>query len=273
MNTFTLSGLYIYPIKSLGGISLMEARVENMGLQYDRRWMLIDEEGKFITQRKYAALALLQVSITDSGLRVNHKADPSLQLSFAFTETTGEVIEVNIWDDQCQSVAVSEAADQWFSSYMNKAVRLVKIPEQEKRQVDPKYAKANEIVGFADGYPFLIISEASLTGLNSRLPEPVPMDRFRPNLVFSGGEAHIEDQFGIFEIGQIKFKAVKPCARCVLTTVNQQTATKGAEPLKTLAAYRTINSKVMFGQNLLHHGDGTVHIGDEIKVTQWKAAI
>lgn len=270
MNSLSLTGLFIYPIKSLGGISLKQARVEAMGLQYDRRWMLVDEQGVFITQRKYTELALLQVSIGQAGIMVYRKGNPEHHISFPFTAQTGKMIEVSIWDDQCLGAEVSVAVNAWFSAYMNKKVRLVRMPEQEKRQVDPKYAQQGEMVSFADGYPFLIISEASLAALNTKLVTPVPMNRFRPNLVFSGGEAHIEDQFDTFTIGGIAFKAVKPCARCVLTTVDQQTAQKGIEPLKTLAEYRLINNKIMFGQNLVHCGSGIIYLGDELLTNRWK---
>lgn len=270
MNQLILSGLHIYPIKSLGGISLTEAKVELMGLQYDRRWMLIDEKGTFISQRKYPALALLQVSIANGKLLISHKQKPEQRIDFDLSEHTGELIPVSIWDDQCQAMEVSQKVSLWFSSFMEQPVRLVHIPDNEKRYVDPNYAQQQEIVGFADGYPFLMISQASLEGLNKQLHQPVPMDRFRPNFVFTGGVAHLEDEFDTFELGNILFKAVKPCARCVLTTIDQHTGLKSAEPLKTLASYRTQNNKVMFGQNLIHSGEGTIHIGDELIIRNWK---
>ncbi len=273
MNQLILSGIYIYPIKSLGGISLPAATVEEKGLQYDRRWMLIDEEGTFITQRKYAVLALLQVRIDNNRLIITHKHNAAQTVSFSTEEHTGKIVPVSIWDDQCQALEVSHEVSRWFSSFMEKQVRLVRMPDKEKRLVDPKYAHEQEIVSFADGYPFLIISEASLTGLNTRLQQPVPMDRFRPNFVFTGGEPHIEDQFHTFTIGGILFRAVKPCARCVLTTVDQKTGEKSAEPLKTLASYRTKNKKVMFGQNLLHTGSGTVQIGHVLEIREWQPSI
>lgn len=273
MNELRLSELYIYPVKSLGGISLGTAKVEKMGLEYDRRWMLVDEEGLFVSQRKYADLALLQVSLQADGLSVTHKHHPERSISFGFHESTGKPIAVTIWDDACHGIEVSEKVSAWFSAFMDKVVKLVSIPEDEKRMVDPRYAKNGETVSFSDGYPFLIIGQAALNGLNEKLEQAVPMDRFRPNFVFTGGEAHLEDQFATFTIGEVQFSAVKPCARCVLTTVDQLTAVKSAEPLKTLAAYRLINKKVMFGQNLLQHTTGTVRVGDRIRVESWKPAI
>lgn len=257
-----LSGIYIYPIKSLGGISLQKAKLEPRGLQYDRRWLLIDEEGIFITQRKHFSLAMLQVEIKDQTLKVFHKQDPLQTISFRVNEHLEEKIEVKIWDDYTVAYEVSPNISQWFSSYLNMKVKLVVMPDDEQRLVDPRYANQGEIVSFADAYPCLIIGQSSLDQLNTKLAEPVLMDRFRPNFVFTGGEPHLEDNFKSFHIGESLFSAVKLCARCVLTTVDQQTGAKGQEPLRTLASYRTINKKVMFGQNLLHRGTGTITIGD-----------
>lgn len=273
MKNYYLSGLYIYPIKSLGGISLQESEIVETGLKYDRNWMLIDEKGTFVTQRKYFELAMLQVSIAGSTLTVTHKKDHAKTISFSLEESTGLRIPVSIWDDESTGQEVSLAVNEWFSDYMQMSVRLVQMPADARRLVDPRYAVQNEIVSFSDGYPCLLISQASLNGLNERLAEPVLMDRFRPNFVFTGGEPHIEDTFANFDLGEIHFSAVKPCARCVLTTIDQQTGEKGQEPLKTLAGYRTVNKKVMFGQNLIHQGNGIIRVGDQIRVKDWKPSI
>lgn len=270
MNKFFLSELHIYPIKSLAGISLTQSLLEEKGLQYDRRWMLIDNEGTFISQRKYPVLALLQIRLEKEHLTVTHRNTPSITTSFLYEENTGQPIAVNVWGTDCHGIEVSTAVSKWFSEFLKTDVRLVQMPEAERRLVDPRYAKDDEVVSFADGYPCLIISQASLDGLNERLSEPVPMNRFRPNFVFTGGEPHIEDSFNTFSIGDLLFKAVKPCSRCVMITVDQQTATKSAEPLKTLAGYRTIDKKIMFGQNLVHQGSGTIRVGDQLQVKEWK---
>lgn len=267
---FYLSEINIYPIKSLGGISLGHAEIEERGLEHDRRWMLIDEEGMFITQRKYDELAMLQVSINAGYLTISHRTNAALQFSFGLTETTGRNIRVNIWDDVSIGTEVSIAANNWFSDFMKMKVVLVRMPSDEKRLVDPRYAHHHEIVSFADGYPCLLISQASLDGLNAKLEQPVRMDRFRPNFVFTGGNAHIEDSFDEFQLGDIRFRAVKPCARCVLITIDQQTGIKGKEPLKTLAGYRASGKKILFGQNLIHQGTGTIRVGDELKVVSFK---
>lgn len=144
------------------------------------------------------------------------------------------------------------------------------MPNDTLRQVDNKYAHDKEIVGFADAYPFLLIGQSSLDELNSRLEIKLPMNRFRPNLVFSGGEPFDEDRIKSFAIGDITFYPVKPCARCIVTTIDQENAATNVEPLKTLATYRTINNKVMFGQNIIHRGSGTIKVGDELAVLEWK---
>ncbi|MGY0037021.1 MOSC domain-containing protein [Pedobacter sp. NJ-S-72] len=233
--------------------------------------MLIDNEGTFISQRKYPELALLQIFLDEDHLTIIHKDTPSVTISFLYEENTGGPIPVNVWGTDCIGIEVNTSVSKWFSEFLQTDARLVRMPEGERRLVDPQYAKDEEVVSFADGYPCLIISQASLDGLNERLNHPVPMNRFRPNFVFTGGEPHIEDSFDTFSIGALLFKAVKPCSRCVMITVDQQTATKSAEPLKTLAGYRTINKKIMFGQNLVHKGSGTIRVGDQLHVKEWKA--
>ena len=265
MNGLYLSDIYIYPIKSLGGIRLEQAQLEERGLKYDRRWMLIDEGGVFITQRKYPALALFQLRLGGGKLFICHKKHAEQQISFEVEEQFGAPIQVSVWEDDLQALEVNPEVSRWFSQLMDMNLRLVVMPAQERRAVDPRYATKQEIVSFADGYPCLIIGQASLDQLNQKLEVPVLMDRFRPNLVFRGGIPHQEDDFHTFYIGAARFTAVKPCARCVLITVDQQNGTKGAEPLKTLAGYRTFDKKVLFGQNLLHEGFGTLRIGDEIR--------
>lgn len=249
---------------------MSEAFIEERGLQYDRRWMLIDENGTFITQRKHFELAMLQVNITDNTLRVSHKENPDNNISFAIQEQTGQAISVSIWDDQCSGIEVSKRVSAWFSEFLNMNVRLIYMPDEVKRSVDPRYATQDEIVSFADGYPCLIIGQSALDALNLMLPSPIRMDRFRPNFVFTGGAPHVEDQFGAFKLGEVLFSAVKPCARCVLITIDQQTGDKGQEPLRTLARYRTLGKKILFGQNLTHKGSGLIRKGDELIVNDWK---
>lgn len=261
----TVSGLYIYPIKSLGGIALNEASLTDRGFEYDRRWMLVDDENRFLSQREVAAMALLKVSIHDEGLLVKN-IRPGSSFIIPFQPTATETTMVTVWSDRCRAQWVSTNADAWFSDQLGISCRLVYMPDATNRWVDSRYAHNKEITSFSDGYPLLLIGQASLDDLNSRLQAPLPMDRFRPNIVFSGGTPFQEDVMKEFAIAGIRFFGVKLCARCTITTIDQQTAAKAKEPLKTLSTYRTKNNNIYFGQNLLFEGSGAICIGDTITI-------
>lgn len=262
--TLVLQEIYLYPIKSLGGISVSEAFVEERGFRYDRRWMLVDKKGDFVTQRQHPQLALLQVSLSKTQLEVFSKGDPSQRIAFDLGLVSDQELQVSIWGDQVLARVVSADVSRWFSDFLQMELDLVVMPESSQRKMDPRYAVQGESVSFADGMPYVMIGQASLDELNQRLEVPVSMDRFRPNLVFSGGQAFEEDQFARIKVGEVDFQVVKPCARCVLITVNQQTGEKGKEPLATLATYRTVNNKVYFGQNAVALTPGIVRVGDLI---------
>lgn len=267
----TLSQINIYPIKSLGGISLKTALVQERGLQYDRRWMLVDENNTFLSQRTFAKMALLQVELVPDGLRVQHKIKSLEPLFIPLEPLTQNQIQVAIWDDVCVATEVSATAHAWFTEALNRPCRLVYMPETTQRPVDTVYAQQGEIVSFADGYPILVIGEASLQDLNKRLAEPVPMNRFRPSLVFTGGQPYEEETWNYFSIQNNNFQGVKPCSRCVLTTIDQHTAQKGPEPLRTLSEYRRNGNKVLFGQNVLPLSPGSsVSVGDIIQVQSFR---
>ncbi|TWI98176.1 hypothetical protein JN11_03255 [Mucilaginibacter frigoritolerans] len=262
-----VSGLYIYPIKSLPGISLQQARVTPKGFEHDRRWMLVDENNMFMSQREIPELTQLAVVIEESGLRITHKlSGDSILVPFNYP-ATNPTAQVTIWDDVCTAQFISDEVDEWFSKAIGIKCRLVYMPDDSMRIVDQLYAIEESITSFSDGYPFLLIGQASLNELNSRLAEPLPMDRFRPNIVFTDGEPFEEDLMGHFTIGDISFYGVKLCARCVMTTIDQEKGCKGKEPLKTLASYRLKNNKILFGQNLVHKGNGVVAINDQLTVT------
>jgi hypothetical protein len=263
--TLVLQEIYLYPIKSLGGISVSEAFVEERGFRYDRRWMLVDKKGDFVTQRQHPQLALLQVSLSKTQLEVVSKGDPSQRIAFDLGLVSDQELQVSIWGDQVLARVVSAEVSRWFSDFLQLELDLVVMPESSQRKMDPRYAVQGESVSFADGMPYVIIGQASLDELNSRLADPVGMDRFRPNLVFSGGEAYAEDQFKQLRIGEVEFQVVKPCARCVMITVDQEKGTKGKEPLATLATYRSQGSKVYFGQNAVALTQGIVRVGDPIQ--------
>jgi uncharacterized protein YcbX len=267
-----VSELYIYPIKSLPGIAVTQAQVTKTGFEHDRRWMLVDENNLFISQREAPHMTQLLVAIENDGLKITHKINgASFLVPFFLPPSGGQGgrTAVVVWDDTCEAEFVSDEADEWFSKMLGFKCRLVYMPDDTKRIVDQRYAPGDAITSFSDAYPFLIIGHASLDDLNSRLADPLPMDRFRPNIVFTGGRPFEEDLIGNFTIGNINFQGVKLCARCPITTINQQDASRGKEPLKTLASYRRKDNKVLFGQNLIHHGDGIIKVGDDLKILSY----
>lgn len=263
MPQLILSEIWIYPVKSLAGIRVKRAMVKQKGLEHDRRWMLIDETGRFITQREHPEMALFDLSLHNQQLTVTNRKN-SQQLTFPVSVPMGQNHQSTIWDDVVTTIEPSPTYSNWFSAQLGFSCRLVFFPEPNVRNVDTKYVFNQEQVSLADGYPFLIIGQSSLDDLNSRLKEPVEMKRFRPNFVFTGGEAFEEDNWGNFRVGSTKFKGVKKCARCVLTTVNPQTGEKGREPLLTLSKYRNTENKIFFGQNVIALGENQIEEGDEI---------
>jgi len=268
-----VSDLFIYPVKSLGGISLSSALLTDRGFEHDRRWMLIDEENRFITQRQLPAMALLQVQLTETGLRVQHKINTAESIDIPFQPPLPYTIPVIVWDDMCEAQYVNERVDEWLSDMLSFNCRLVYMPDSSRRRVDTRYAANQEITNLSDGYPVLMIGQASLEDLNHRMAMLLPMNRFRPNIVFSGGSPYEEDTMAHFTINEMDFYGVKPCARCVITTINQDNALAAKEPLRTLAAYRNKDKRIYFGQNILYRGSGVVQVGDRIEVVERKAAI
>jgi uncharacterized protein YcbX len=210
-------------------------------------------------------LALLKLSFTENGFNVLNTKNSSHTI-IPFESDSKKNVTITIWDDVCNAVQVNQDLDNWFSNALDKKVSLVYMPDDEKRIVEKTYINEDHIVSFADAYPFLIIGKSSLDDLNTRLVNPIPMNRFRPNLVFTGGNAYEEDNWKDFKIGNAEFKAVKPCARCVITTTDQKTAERSAEPLKTLSNYRKVNNKIMFGMNVVCNKTGVVSVNQTIEL-------
>jgi uncharacterized protein len=265
-----LSEIWIYPVKSLGGIQLQQAKVTDRGLEHDRRWLLVDADGQFLTQREYTELALFQPKVENNFLTITHRTKLEtitmpLRPTFLESETK---IKVTVWDDVVDAYEVSLEATNWFTKLLGFGVQLVYMPDESERKVDPKYAvTGNEINSFSDGYPFLIIGQVSLDDLNLRLQTPVPMNRFRPNFVFTGGLAYAEETWREITIGNVIFFGVKPCGRCIMTTINQDLGTKKSkDPLLTLSKYKKVGNKIIFGQNLVGAELGWVAVGDKIGV-------
>ncbi|RAV99341.1 MOSC domain-containing protein [Pseudochryseolinea flava] len=267
MGDLKLSEIWIYPVKSLGGIQLTASKVLEKGLPYDRRWMLVDENNVFMTQRVFPQMALFKLALNHTALTIRFGADTiDVPLVPKGNNTAEDVV---IWDDHVMTCEVDTAISQWFSYHLQKKCKLMFFPEDYVRPVDPKYKVNDEQVSLADAYPFLIIGENALQQLNDKLASAIGMDRFRPNFVFSGGAPHEEDTWREFVIGTNRFVGVKPCARCAVPTINQETAEKGIEPTKTLAKYRARNNKIYFGQNLVARDQGEIKVGDSIQIVSY----
>ncbi|OON68778.1 MOSC domain-containing protein [Hymenobacter sp. CRA2] len=262
----TLTDLYLYPVKSLGGLRVPEAELTPRGLRHDRRWLVVDQRGQFLTQRTQPQMALLHLEYAHNGFIIRHIQRPELRpLLVPFAAEHKGTQFVTIWDDMVFAYRGLQEHDEWLTEALGQPVRLVHMPEAALREADGGAAPG--LVSFADAFPYLLIGQASLDDLNQRLPTgPVPMNRFRPNLVVAGTEAYAEDTWQEFRLGELTFQGIRPCARCVLTTTDQQTAQRSPEPLHTLASYRTVGNKVMFGMNVVGPASGLLHVGAPAEV-------
>lgn len=261
----TLSSLIYYPVKACRGHEVESWNVERMGLELDRRLMIVTPEGEFLTQRQIAKLALITPVRKDGILTLSAPNMDSIQIAI---RTSGHPWPVNIWHSKgVQAIDQGEEAVEWLSEFLNTPVRLVHIADGYKRLVSQDYAvNADDHTGFADGYPILIISEESLQDLNSRLETPVPMNRFRPSIVVKGCEAYAEDTWNRIQIGDVKLAIVKPCARCEVTTIDKETLERRKEPLKTLGKYRKHALGAIFGQNVIPLNGGRLELGMSVEV-------
>ncbi len=258
----TLTKINIYPIKSCKGIALQSAMLEDRGLRFDRRWMIVNDHNRLMTQRDMPQLSLVAVELRSDHLLVT--APRMDQLHVPMVMTNAEVRSVVVWDDTVSALDGGNDAAKWFSRYLGATARLVYMPDTADR-VASRGGFTSQ-VSFADAYPLLLISEASLDDLNRRLDDPLPMNRFRPNLVVRGCEPFAEDSWDNFMIGDVLMHGVKQCGRCATTTVNQSTGEKGKEPLKTLATYRERDGNVMFGVNLIHAEKGELRVGNNVTI-------
>lgn len=264
-----LTEINIYPIKSTRRIALTESDVLPRGLPWDRRWMLVDNDGKFITARQHPSLATVQTILNDESLMVSAVGRDKLCLPLHPEQC--QATRVTVWRDSVDAMLAGAEADAWFSDFLGFSCRLVQMPDDRVRKVDQNFGQPNDEVSFADGFPLLLISEASLADLNSRLAQPVDMRRFRPNLVVDADAAYAEDDWKHIRIGEVEFEGVKNCSRCVLTTVDPDRGIKNPnkEPLLTLSQYRRRpEGGVFFGQNLIPRGEGTIRIGDTVRLLE-----
>ena len=263
----TVSGIFIYPVKALSGISLAESIVTARGLKHDRRFLVVDENNEFVTQREYPKMATVWVDV--EGDRITFSAPDIDSVTFPAEPNKTPTRVVRVWASHVAAHGVSSEADRWLSAYLRFDARLVYMPDSSERAVNPDYGKPGDIVSFADGYPLLIAAEASLADLNARIVghggAAVPMNRFRPNVVIKGCDPFAEDRLGEIRIGEAIFRAAKLCARCQVTTTDQATGeVRGPEPLQTLATYRDSPNGVLFGSNLIPVEGGSIRVGDTV---------
>lgn len=265
-----LSALYRYPLKSGQYESLVQARVDALGLAGDRRWMLVEEvSGRFLTQRLLPQMGRISARYNAAGgLTLSAPGRESLQV--ALPEPDAQLRGVTVWSDSLRVPDAGDAAAAWLSDYIGRPCRLVQVPESRARQVDTGYAQAGDKVAFADGFPLLLIGQASLDDLSVRVGRPLEMLRFRPNLVIEGAEAYAEDGWKRIRIGNLEFEVAKGCSRCILTTLDPHTGERSAdrEPLATLKTYRERDGDVYFGQNLLPRGYGELQVGMPVEVLE-----
>lgn len=267
----TLTRLRRYPVKSCRGEDLTSCAVEPWGLSGDRRWMVVDPAGEFVTARVENRLVLVDPSITERGLRLSA---PGIDDLLVARPDDGPLVDVRIWGDRLVAREADAAAGDWFTRAIGRPLRLVYLDDPRRRPVDPDYAEPGDVVSFADGFPLLLAAEESLAQLNSWIAAgpwaaagPVPMTRFRPSLVVAGAAAFAEDDWLRVRIGEVVFRVVKPCGRCVLTTVDPDTAVRAKEPLVSLARHRTIGGKALFAMDLVPEAPiGIVRVGDDVEV-------
>jgi len=261
----SVSSLIYYPIKACRGFEIESATIERMGLEHDRRMMVVTSEGEFLTQREFPRLALVHPKLVDGTLELSAPNYDCIQLG---VQSSGTPWPVNVWKSKgVQAIDQGDEAAAWFSDWLGTAVRLVHIADGYKRLVNESYAvHDDDHTGFADGYPILLTSEEGLQDLNSRLESPVPMNRFRPNIVLKGCEAFEEDRWNRIGIGDVELAVVKPCARCEVTTIDKETLERKKEPLKTLGKYRKHKLGAIFGQNVIPLNGGSIRLGMNVEI-------
>jgi len=258
-----LAGLVVHPLKSAAGIPVAEAEVTRTGLRHDRRWMIVDAAGRFVSQREDPRLGRIAPSLDEERLRLEVRGAPPLELPLAHADR--EAVSVRIWSDEVEARSCGPEADAWIEALLGEGHRLVAMADDDARPVDPAYARDDDRVSFADGYPFLLTTSASLHELNRRAGTRLEMARFRPNLVVDGVEPFAEDGWTSLRIGDLSVRVVKPCVRCIVTTLDPATGEAGREPLRTLATFRATEKGVTFGQNLLADGLGVLRVGDAVE--------
>jgi len=263
----SVTSIHVYPIKSCRAIDLKTARLDELGLLYDRRLMVIDAQtSRFLTQREEPRMALISPRLAPTALQVTAPNMPALKVDM--NRDISERREVTVWRFTGPAEDLGENAASWVSSVLERACRLVRFPEGVRREVNPAYAGPGVLTAFTDGYPILITNEGSLEHLNGRASERVPMNRFRPNIVIKGAAPFAEDTWKRIRVGEVEIDVVKPCSRCAITTVDAISGKRGKEPLATLATFRLHEKETWFGQNSIHRSLGSIRVGDVVEVLE-----
>ena len=264
-----LADIWIYPVKALGGRSCERAAVEPCGLVGDRRWMIVDHEGGFVTQRTHSAMALIAATMIPGGVRIEAPGQPALDI--AEPDAAAGIVDVTVWNDTVPARLAAPDAAEFLSRVVGEPCRLVWMHDPHVRATDPVHAPPGSTVNFADGFPVLLGSTASVDALNGWLPSPITIGRFRPNLVVDGAAAWEEDRWRRIRIGEVVFLVAKASDRCIVTTIDPETGERPdkSEPLRTLARYRKdASGGVMFGQNLVPESTGAIAVGDPIEILE-----
>jgi hypothetical protein len=270
-----VASIHVYPMKACRAVDVDQAQVEPWGLAGDRRWLLVEPAGRFISQREEQTLALVTVGYADSCGTITVSAAGHRALCVPPPSQAGgaEMLRVTIWGEPVLAAAAGAPADAWFSGYLGRPVRLVYLDDPTRRPVDPDYGAAGDVVSFADGYPLLLTNASSLDALGDWLvesgDEPVPMTRFRPSVVVAGPGPWAEDGWHRVRIGPVSFRVVKPCGRCMVTTIDQDTAEHGREPLMMLGRRRKFGQELVFGQNLIPDTPGRIAVGDPLEILEY----
>ncbi|WP_244204433.1 MOSC domain-containing protein [Streptomyces africanus] len=275
MGNAHLHSIHVHPVKAVRGLAPREAVVEPWGLAGDRRWVLIDDGGKVVTQRQQPRLALAAAELQpDGGVRLSA---PGMEPLTVPVPRPSGTVPAELFRDKVDAVpAEDEAAHAWCSAYLGIGVRLAYMDDPAtRRPVDPEYARPGETVSFADGFPLLLTTTASLAALNALIAQgdhaeegPLPMNRFRPSVVVAGTDAWAEDNWSRLAIGEVSFRVAKTCGRCVVTTTDQGTGERGREPLYSLGRHRRLGGKLVFGQNLVPLSGGTIRVGDPVRILE-----
>lgn len=264
----SVSALVTYPVKSLAGNTHQQMSIGRLGPEGDRRWLLVNDRGEFVTQRQFPQLSLVSACVEAGELVLSERAVQPLRIGVNDVIADGNAVMVRVWRDEIAALDAGDVAALWCSRLAGVSLRLCYLADEEARSVDPDYGSPGDVVSFADGFPFLLINEASLSMLGEDAGQPLDMRRFRPNIVVSGADPFAEDEWRRLRIGDVEFDVVKPCSRCVIPSINPATGEREADIMQVMKRYRRDDGVVYFGQNLIHRGTGSVAVGAGVTVLE-----